>query len=189
MKVSVILGALAVGALLFSCNGKGGKTASTRNPLIDPDTAMYMHAPEFDKLKPAHFKEGFEKGFEQLNQEIEAIASNPEAATFQNTIEALEKSGSILERTSRTFFALAAADTNDELRKIEEEYAPKLTEQSDKKYLNDALFRRVKAVYENADSLDEVQKQVVKLYYDEFVKAGAALNPQDKEALMKLNAR
>ena len=187
MKLKTILGVLAVSALFFSCNSKGGSSASTRNPLIDPDTAMYMHAPEFDKLKPAHFKEGFEKGFEQINAELEAIASNAEPATFANTIEALEKSGAILDRTSRTFFALAAADTNNELRKIEETYAPKLTEQADKKYLNDALFQRVKTVYENRDSLNDEQKQVVKLYYDNFVKAGAALPADKKQELMKLN--
>ncbi len=175
-------------ASLFACNTNKDAGVSS-NPLINPDSNMYMNAPDFASIKIEHFTEGFEKGFEQQNQEIEAIVNNSEAPTFDNTILALEKSGEILSRTSSVFFALASADTNDEIRKIEAEYAPKLSAHNDARYLNDKLFARIKSVYENSDQLDPAQKRLTKIYYDNFVMAGANLEAAAKEELKKLNER
>lgn len=186
MKKFLLASAVLIAALA-SCTKKDADTAN--NPLINPDTTMYMNAPDFTRIKVQHFKEGFEEGFKQQDQEIAAIVENSEAATFDNTVLALEKSGQILSRTASVFFALSAADTNDDLRAIEEEYAPKLSAHSDKMFLNDKLFARVKTVYEQSASLSPAQKRLTELYYDRFEKAGANLNPEQKKELMALNER
>lgn len=183
-----LLTAAAMVAALFACTTNKDAGVSS-NPLINPDSNMYMNAPDFASIKVEHFTEGFEKGFEQQNQEIEAIVNNSETPTFDNTILALEKSGEILSRTSSVFFALASADTNDEIRKIEAEYAPKLSAHNDARYLNDKLFVRIKSVYENSDQLDPAQKRLTKIYYDNFVMAGANLEASAKEELKKINER
>src|SRR3712207_9563962 len=90
-----------------------------------------MNAPDFDKITVEHFVPAFEEGMRQHNAEIDSIVNNSEAPTFANTIEALERAGQVLTRTSNVFFALTGADTNDDLRKIEEEYAPKLIAHGD----------------------------------------------------------
>lgn len=182
------LSAVALTASVCACSPKKGDGTAANNPLLNPDST-YMNAPDFNSIKIEHYREGFEKGFEQQRAEIEAIVANNEAPTFDNTILALEKSGEILTRTSLTFFAIAGADTNDDIRAIEEEYAPKLAAHSDAKFLNDRLFLRVKTVYENMKGLDPAQQRLTKLYYDDFVRAGANLSPEAKEELKKLNER
>lgn len=180
-----LLTMLAASAMLFACNKQGGDLAS--NPLISPEP-MYMNAPDFSKIKAEHFGPAFEAGFEQHTKEIDSIANNPDAPTFENTIEALEKSGEILNRTNAIFSALTSADTNDDLRALEADIAPRLAAHSDAMYLNDALFQRIKTVYESGvEGLEEDAKRLTKLYFDNFVKAGANLSVEDKEELKKIN--
>lgn len=180
-----LLTLLAISSLLVACNKQGDDNAS--NPLINPETT-YMNAPDFSKIKVEHFAPAFEAGLKQHDQEIDSIAKNAEAPTFENTIEALEKSGQILNRTNAIFSALTSADTNDELRKLEEEMAPRLAAHYDAMYLNDALFQRIKTVYESGmQGLEADAQRLTKLYFDNFVKAGANLSAENKEALKKVN--
>ncbi len=121
--------------------------------------------------------------------EIEAIAGNAEAPTFANTIEALDRSGDLLSRVSIVFFNVKEAHTNDSLNAIAEEVAPKLSQHHDAILLNETLFTRVKAVYENRDSLTLTPEQMrlVTETYKGFVRGGANLPAEKKEELKKIN--
>lgn len=178
---------LALVAMLTACK-KQSQDDLANNPFVHP-TETYMNAPDFSKIKVEHFAPAFEEGMRQHNEEIAAIVDNPEAPTFTNTIEALERAGQVLQRTSAVFFALTSADTNDDLRAVEEEYVPKLTSHSDEIMLNDKLFDRIKTVYETGmDGLRPDQVRLTTQYYNNYVKAGANLSAEDKETLKKLNA-
>ena len=178
---------LALVAMLTACK-KQSQDDLANNPFVHP-TKTYMNAPDFSKIKVEHFAPAFEEGMRQHNEEIAAIVDNPEAPTFTNTIEALERAGQVLQRTSAVFFALTSADTNDDLRAVEEEYVPKLTSHSDEIMLNDKLFDRIKTVYESGmDGLRPDQVRLTTQYYNNYVKAGANLSAEDKETLKKLNA-
>src|SRR5690606_25587609 len=120
----------------------------------------------------------FEEGMRQQLAEIAQITGNAEPATFDNTLLPLEKSGAILDRTSRVFFGVVQADTNPERQKIQEEVIPKLAAHSDAIHLDPRLFARVKAVYDAraGAGLDPEQLRVVEETYKGFVKAGAELS-------------
>lgn len=182
---------VAMLAMVSACGKKQQGSSSedlASNPLVNPQET-YMNAPDFDKITVEHFVPAFEEGMRQHNAEIDSIVNNSEAPTFANTIEALERAGQVLTRTSNVFFALTGADTNDDLRKIEEEYAPKLIAHGDEIMLNDKLFARIKTVYETGmEGLRPDQQRLTKQYYDKYVKSGANLSPEDKEKLKKLNA-
>lgn len=179
---------LAIAMMLTACNKQKQQQGDLAdNPFVHP-SETYMNAPDFDKIKVEHFAPAFDEGMRQHNEEIAAIVDNAEAPTFTNTIEALERAGQVLQRTSAVFFALTSADTNDELRAIEAEYVPKLTAHSDEIMLNDKLFARIKTVYETGmEGLQPDQVRLTKQYYDNYVKAGANLSAEDKETLKKLN--
>lgn len=186
MRKQVIM-LLAIATMLLACNKQKQQTDLADNPFVNP-SETYMNAPDFTKIKAEHFAPAFDEGMRQHNEEIAAIVDNAEAPTFTNTIEALERAGQVLQRTSAVFFALTSADTNDELRAIEAEYVPKLTAHSDEIMLNDKLFARIKTVYETGlEGLQPDQVRLTKQYYDNYVKAGANLSAEDKEKLKKLN--
>ncbi|CTP89171.1 peptidyl-dipeptidase [Xanthomonas translucens pv. phlei] len=121
--------------------------------------------------------------------EIRKIADNAEPATFADTIEAMERSGETLNRVQRIFFGLVQADTNDARQKIQEAVAPKLAEHQDEISLDPKLFARIKAIYDQRDTLnlEPEQKRLVEPDYEEFVRAGAQLSDADKATLRKLN--
>ena len=119
MRKQVIM-LLAIATMLTACNKQKQQTDLADNPFVHP-SETYMNAPDFTKIKAEHFAPAFDEGMRQHNEEIAAIVDNAEAPTFTNTIEALERAGQVLQRTSAVFFALTSADTNDELRAIEEE--------------------------------------------------------------------
>ncbi|MEJ2054894.1 MAG: hypothetical protein P8X42_13310, partial [Calditrichaceae bacterium] len=148
-----------------------------------------FQAPQFDKIKDSDFKPAFEEGMKQELAEIEKIADNPESATFDNTLIALEKSGRLLTRVSLIFNALTSANTDSNLQKLQEEIAPKLAAHQDAIYLNPKLFERVKSIYEKRSGLklDKESKKLIKYYYDKFVHAGANVSSEDKSKLKKLN--
>lgn len=176
-------------ALMTACNlKKGGSSDLADNPFVHP-TKTYLDAPDFSRIKTEHFMPAFEEGMRQQLQEIDSIANNPEAPTFQNTIVALETSGALLTRTNAVFFSLSSADTNDDLIKVETEIAPKLSEHNSKILLNEKLFARIKAVHDGDTSkLNDEDKRLLKIVYDRYVKNGAMLNKEDKKTLAKLNA-
>ncbi|WP_426276036.1 M3 family metallopeptidase [Chryseobacterium sp. S-02] len=154
------------------------------NPFMKKSKLQY-EAPEFDKIKNEHFKPAFDFGLKQHDAEIIAIANNPEAPTFDNTIVALEKSGEILKRTVIVFSNLTSANTNPTLQALDEEYAPIFAAHSDKMYLNENLYKRIKAISENG--LDSESKRLLQYYKQNFEIAGANLSSADKEKLKQIN--
>nr|WP_245399506.1 peptidyl-dipeptidase Dcp [Xylella fastidiosa] len=161
---------------------------TTSNPLLTASSLPFQ-APPFDKIKDSDYLPAFEEGMKQHLGEITKIAENPDAPTFENTIEMLEHSGTTLDRVSRIFFGLVHADTNDTRQKIQEEIAPKLAAHQDEIYLNPKLFTRIKSIYDQRDtlSLDPLQKRLVERDYEGFVHAGAQLPEADKTTLRKIN--
>ncbi|HYG99012.1 MAG TPA: M3 family metallopeptidase [Terriglobales bacterium] len=161
---------------------------SADNPFARPSTLPY-HLPQFDRIKDAHFRPAFEAGMAEQRKEIEAIAQNTAAPTFENTIVAMEKSGRLLDRAASVFFNLNSSNTNPEILKIASEMAPKLAAHQDAIMLDEALFARVNAVYEEraALKLDPESMQLLERTYTEFVRAGAKLKPAQKTTLKQLN--
>lgn len=156
------------------------------NPLLSPfDTAP------FSQIKNEHFKPGFLKSIEDARAEIDAITENTDAPTFENTIEALEFSGQQLERISSVFFNLNSAETNEEIQKIAQEVSPLLSEFGNDITLNEALFKRAKAVYDQKDSLDLTVEQTTLLdkKYKSFSRNGANLSEENKTRLRAIDAK
>ncbi len=158
------------------------------NPFAAPSALPYQ-APPFDRIKDADYQPGFEAGMAAQIAEVNAIAENPAAPTFDNTITALEKSGAYLNRVSSAFFGVVQANTNDTLDKVQTEETPKLTAHNDTINLNPRLFARVKALWDKRASLklDAEQRMVLKIYYDTMVHSGALLGEADKTKLQDLN--
>ena len=155
------------------------------NPLLSPfDTAP------FSKIKNEHFKPAFLQAIEDARAEIDAIVNQTSEPTFENTIEALEFSGQQLDRVSSVFFNLNAAETNEEIQKIAQEVSPLLTEFSNDITLNAALFKKVKAVYEQKDQLKLTAEQDTLLdkKYKSFSRNGANLPKEKKKRLRALDA-
>ncbi|WP_332021269.1 M3 family metallopeptidase [Kaistella sp.] len=154
------------------------------NPFMKKSALQYQ-APEFDKIKDEHFKPAFDYGMQVQLAEIENIANNPSAPTFANTIVALENSGEILKRAQIIFYNLTGSNTNPALQKLEEEYAPVFSGLSDKIYLNEKLYSRIKAI--STDNLGAEEKRVLELYKTNFEIAGANLSAENKEKVKKIN--
>lgn len=173
-----LLAASAAALILNSC------TMST-NPLLEASAHPYG-APAYDKIKSSDFKPALEQAIASAKDEIKAITENPEAPTFENTIEALEFAGRDLSRVEYIFYALISACTNDELQKTAEEISPAMTEYSMSIILNDKLFNRVKTVWEQRDGLNLTQEQakLLKDTYKSFSRNGANL-PQEKREVFK----
>src|SRR4051812_45755893 len=112
--------------------------------------------------------------------EITRIANNPAAPTFDNTIAAMERSGRMLDRVNNAFSGVVGANTNPVLDKVQEIETPKLTQHQDAIYLNPKLFARVSTLYRNRLGLNAEQKQVLEIYQEQFIRAGAQLSDADK---------
>ena len=138
-------------------------------------------------IKNEEFLPSFKTAIEKARKEIDAIVENPEHPTFKNTIEALEYSGHELDRISSIFFNLNSAETNDEIQKIAQEVSPLLSEFGNDITLNEDLFKRVKAVYDQKDSLTLTTEQATLLdkKFKGFSRNGALLNEEDKDRLIK----
>jgi len=145
--------------------------------------------PPFDEIKNEHFMPAFLEAMESEISEVEAIADNEDKPTFKNTIEALEKSGQLLDRVSRVFSCLNGANTNDELQNISKEVAPLRAKHNDDINLNEKLFARIKQIYEKKESLGLTPEQntLLENYFLRFVRSGANLNKEDKEKLRNIN--
>ncbi|MCG8434831.1 MAG: M3 family metallopeptidase [Gammaproteobacteria bacterium] len=159
------------------------------NPFFSASN-LYFQAPPFDKIKDEHYASAFERGMAEQLEEIEAVTSQTEAPTFENTFIPLERSGRTLDRVARVFFNLVSANTNDVMEAVRSEMAPKLSAHNDKIFLNKALFDRVKAVYDQRESLnlDPESLRLVERYHANFIRAGAQLSEEDKEKLKAINA-
>ncbi len=164
------------------------KKVKSDNPLLNEyDTPFKV--PPFEKIHARHFMPALLKGFEEQKAEINAIITNNDDPTFENTIKALEYSGELLTKVNRILGALNSSNTNDSLQAIAREIAPLASKHRDDINLNDSLFQRVKSVYENSDKfkLTEEEKKVLEDTYKGFVRNGAALSAADKEKLRKIN--
>ena len=178
MKRIIFAGALL--ALITSCNMK--------NPFLVESSAPFG-APEFDKISNEHYLPAFEAGIKEGKAEIDAIVANEEEPTFENTIEAMEYAGQTLNRVAGIFYNLMEAHTNEQMQAIAEQVSPMLTEFSMYTSLNAQLFERVKAVYEKKDELglDVDQMKLLEDTYRGFVRGGANLSAEDKEAFSKIS--
>lgn len=157
------------------------------NPLLGEFNTPHQ-TPPFAEIKPEHYIPAFREGLAQARAEIEAIVSNTAAPTFENTVEALERSGELLGRTAAIFFALHSSNTSDEMEAIAEEVQPWLTEYANDISLNPTLFDRVRKVYEQKDGLDLDREQTMLLEktYKGFARSGAALSEKDKERYRRI---
>ena len=158
------------------------------NPLLEKFNTKYTSSP-FEEIKEEHYLPAFQELVKTSEKEIDDITNNPEAPTFENTIEAMAFSGEQLDRVSNIFFNLNSAETNDEIQKIAQEVSPLLTEFSSKISQNEKLFERIKSVYDQKDSLslNEEQQTLLNETYKGFVRSGALLNEEDKKKLEKIN--
>ncbi len=158
------------------------------NPFLGKYNTPHETTP-FDKIKTSHYEPAFKKGIEELKKEIDRIAENPQPATFENTIVALERSGMLLSRVSGAFFNVLSANANDEMMEISQRISPDLTESSNYIYLNDKLFARVKAVYEQRQSLNLNQEDAKLLdeTFRSFQERGANLNAEEKKKYEELS--
>ena len=165
------------------------EAAKMANPFFS-ESPLPLHYPQFDKIKDSDFAPAFDAGMAEQLKEVDAIANNPEAPTFQNTIVALEKSGQVLDRATTVFFALVGADTNDARNKLRADYSTKFAAHGDAINLNPKLFARVKALYDKRDSLglDAEGVRLVERYHTNFVRSGANLSEADKTKLKDMNA-
>ena len=178
MKKALILGVMAMS--LLACN--------QTNPLLEqPNTPFGV--PAFDKVKIEHYLPAFEEAIRQNKAEIDAIVNNEDAPTFENTIVALDRSGLLLDRVTGVFFNVLEADGNDEMNAIAEQVSPMLSDLSDGIILNDALFQRVKAVYDEREQLglNAEQMRLVTQTYKAFADNGANLPEDKKERLKEIN--
>jgi peptidyl-dipeptidase Dcp len=156
------------------------------NPFAHPSALQYQ-APPFDQIKDSDYEPAIEDGMKAQLAETDAIANQSDAPTFENTIVAMERSGDLLTRAGRVFFAMTKANTNETLQNAEEAIAPKMAAHQDTIFLNAKLFARVAAVYEHRQDLDPEAKYLVERYYEDFVHAGAKLPEADQTTLRALN--
>ena len=159
---------------------------------MNPFETTYQYIP-FDQISETDYEPAMMKGIEEEDKEIEAIVCNPETPTFENTIEALEHTGELLSKVTEVFFNLLSAETTDFLDKLAQKMSPILSEHSNNITLNEGLFRRVKAVYDeyaanNFAGLNAEQKMLMMKNYEGFVRNGANLPDNKKEQLRKISA-
>jgi len=161
---------------------------SADNPFATP-SQLAFHAPAFDKIRLEHYQPAFMVGMKQQLAEMEAIAAQADAPTFDNTIVAIEKSGALLTRVRNVFSNMTSAEKTKDLQNIETELAPLQAAHSDNILLNRGLFARVEKLYESRDSLElnEEQREVLKQHYESFVRAGAKLDETQQARIRSLN--
>ena len=150
---------------------------------------LEFELPPFSQIRDEHYLPGFYAGCEQQLAEVQAILDTPGAATFENTIVALEKSGQMLMRMLLVFFNKSSSDTSDALDAIEEEIAPKLAAHQDAINLNPVLFARIKSLYDNRESigLNGEDSWLLERYYKDLIHAGAHLTESERDRLKQLN--
>ncbi|MCV6605509.1 MAG: M3 family metallopeptidase, partial [Porticoccaceae bacterium] len=159
------------------------------NPFFS-DWGTPFEAPDFARIEHNHYLPAFEKGIADHKAEVDAVIDNPDAPTFDNTVVALERTGKLLSKVSGVFYNLASAHTNEDIQALARELSPKLSAHSDDITLNDKLFQRVKAVYDQRASLnlDREQNRLLEKTYKDFVRGGANLDESAKQTLRALNS-
>ena len=170
---------------MVGCNSKKASEMH-ENPFMSAYDTPY-EIPPFDKIEYDDYLPALKAGIEQKKAQIDSITANPEEATFDNTIMPLERSGEILDRVAYVFFALDESNSSDEMVKIAEEFYPTYSQFGDEMTMNDALFQRIKHVYDNREGLDPDKKLAVENYYKQFTRNGALLAADKKEKLKTVN--
>lgn len=184
MKKLILIAGMAT--VMGAC---GSHKVTDNNPFLSEYNTPF-EVPPFDKIEMKHYKPAFIQGMEEEAKEVEAIANNPEPATFENTIVALDQSGKLLRKVSNVFYGLNSANTCDEMQALSRELSPLLSKHSDDISLNPKLFARVKAVHDSMEqlSLDKEQKKLVEETYKSFVRSGANLDSANQARLRELNS-
>lgn len=180
-------------SLFFVACKQGNKQETTETPTMEnPFLSAYntpFGVPPFDLIKNEHYVPAFEEGIKQQQAEIEAITSNKEAPTVENTLLALENSGLLLQQVSAVFYNLHDAHTNEEMDQIALEIAPKISENQDNIYLNNVLFDRLKKLWNSKSDLglDAETERLLDQTYQSFVRGGAQLNEKERSRLREIN--
>ena len=174
---------LATSCMMYSCT-----TQTETNPFLTEFQTEHG-VPPFDKIKLEHYEPAFLKGIEEQNANIDAIVNNSEAPTFENVIVALDNSSPILDRVSAIFYNMTEAETTDDLKELSIKLAPTLSEHSDNISLNQELFKKVDAVYQQKDALGLTteQQRLLEETYKDFVRSGANLSPEKQARLREVN--
>ena len=182
---------ILITVLLFivSCQQKS-KMDPNINPFFQEWNTPY-EVPPFLDIKDEHYMPAYEQGMKENLEEIDAIVNNPEAPTFANTIEELERTGKLLSKVGRVFSNLASSNTNPKLQELQRELSPMLSAHYDKISLNEGLFNKVDAIWQNRENLD-LTKEQAKLLNDTrkgFVRSGALLSEDQKERISEINSK
>ena len=189
---SGVLLVLAVGLIMTNSIVVSAQSADAgfgpANPFYAA-SALPFQVPPFDKIKDGDYQPAIEAGMAEQLKEVRAIVDNPAEPTFENTIVAMERTGTLFQRAMAAFNGVTGANTNPALEKVQREEAPKIAAHNDAIYLDAKLFKRVKVIYEKRESLKLSSEghRLVEIYYDRFVHAGANLSDSDKERLKKIN--
>ena len=185
--------ALTSGAVIAGLNRvetaeQGTEVFGPQNPFYFESTLPF-HAPPFDRIRDTDYQPAMDAGRVEQRREIDDIADDPASPTLQNTIVPLEKSGQLYGRALAAFSAVAGANTNAFLEKVQAEEAPKMAAHRDAIYLNEKLFARIRALHAEMDRAEYgmEDKRAIEVYYKRFVHQGAELSAEDKETLKKLN--
>ncbi|RJG16945.1 M3 family peptidase [Massilia cavernae] len=192
----IIAASLAMANAAFAAPAAAPTAATPSAAAFDPSnpfaraSSLPLQYPAFDKIKNEHFEPAFAEGMRQEALEMAAIANNPKAPTFENTIVAMERSGKLLARVGSVFGNLNGANTNDGMQAIAKNLAPKMSAHSDAIRLNEKLYKRIKTLYDKRDTLklDAESKFLLERYHTDFVRAGAKLSAADKEKLKAFNS-
>ncbi|ENJ4068559.1 peptidyl-dipeptidase Dcp [Enterobacter hormaechei] len=159
---------------------------SVNNPFFEISLLPYQ-APRFDAINDSHYRPAFDEAMRLKRADIDAIIAQRAAPDFDNTLLALEKSGAMLSRLSSVFFAMTSAHTNDDLQALDEQFSTELAGLANDIWLNDTLFARVEAVWQDREALDAESRRLTEETYQHFVLAGARLNADEKAELKSLN--
>ncbi len=179
---------IAAAALVLAAGCKDKKQTEMDNPFFSAWGTPY-EIPDFQRIKTDHYMPAFREGMARQKAEIDAIVNNPEAPTFENTVLAYEYSGRLLQDVSLVFFNLTSCSNSDEMEAIEEEVTPLLSAHGDDIALNAKLFARIKAVYDQRESLDlnPEQRRLLEETYKGFVRSGANVPEEKQERFRQLN--
>ncbi|AQS36765.1 peptidyl-dipeptidase Dcp [Shewanella psychrophila] len=198
MRRNLITIAIGMVFVLGGCSAQSGDTPQTQikadmttqqnadNVLLHP-SPLQDQAPQFDKITTADYLPAFRLGMAQDDKDITKIINNPAPASFDNTVAAMETSGTLLNRVSRMFFNLSGLISDDEMIQIQNTVLPELTAHQDNIYLNRDLFARIEIIYQDKDTLKGEQKRLTELYYNNFLRAGAKLSVGDQAKIRDIN--
>jgi peptidyl-dipeptidase Dcp len=188
LSIALALATASMGMATQPVQAASKESMQTMNPFFQQSPLPYQY-PQFDKIKDSDFAPAFDRGMADNTVEINTIANNPAAPTFDNTIIAMEKAGQLLGRATTVFYNLSSANTNDALDKLDADYSPKFAAHFDSVYLNAKLFARIKTLYNSRDTLglDAQGIRLIERYYTDFMRSGANLTEAQKTRVKAIN--